>query len=254
MRKGVVLMKRDVRLMRHLSYGPATGKDILKNIFAREGSNDKTRRRVMMRRLVKLEEEGLIQRKICRMNKDYLYRLTREAAPIVAEQAGLELTSIWVSFKDENMEHDLHVAKLARKIVQEAAESPFFHLRYIAMECEMRRFKKITRGEYFPDFSFSLQADGHPCTFDVEVDLGTISRNDFMGKMRYFSNKILVVTTREKRLGLLLNYIRHSCMSKAIYLTTLQEFYKETLVDCRWMTRTREDAVTLAGYFGVNTP
>lgn len=246
MRKGIVLTKRDVKLMRHLSFGPSTGKNILMNIFDKEGADSRTRRRVMMRRLVKLEQEGLIARKVSHMYRDYAYTLTKDAVPIVAEQLGVELTSVWASFNDKNIDHDLHVARTARRIVREAEEKHLYELLFLVLECELRRRSRVFKGIYYPDLTFGLQGTGSKKSFDLEVDFGTVTRNDFLGKIRYFEKNILVVTSNEKRLDLLLWYVKDACISKPVYLTTFEELYGETLLTCSWATNFTNELIPLA--------
>jgi hypothetical protein len=246
MRKGIVLTKRDVQLMRHLSFGPATGKSIFINIFDKEGAATRTRRRVMMRRLVKLEEEGLIARKVSHTYRDYAYTLTKDAAPIVAGQFGVELTSVWASFNDKHIDHDLHVAGIARRLVRESEEKHLYELLFLVLECELRRRRKVFKGIYFPDLTFGLQGTGSKKSFDLEVDFGTVTRNDFLGKIRYFEKNILVVTSNEKRLDLLLWYVKDACISKPVYLTTLKEFYDNTLITCSWATSFTNAPISLS--------
>ncbi len=247
MRKGIVLTKRDVQLMRHLSFGPATGKSIFINIFDKEGAATRTRRRVMMRRLVKLEKEGLIVRKVSHTYRDYAYTLTKDAAPIVAGQFGVELTSVWASFNDKHIDHDLHVAGIARRLVRESEEKHLYELLSLVLECELRRRSRASKGVYFPDLTFGLlNASERRISFDLEVDFGTVTRNDFLGKIRYVEKNILVVTSNEKRLDLLLWYVKNACISKPVYLTTLKEFYDNTLITCSWATSFTNAPISLS--------
>lgn len=246
MRKGIVLTKRDVELMRYLSYGPATGKSILNYFFDKEGASSKTRRRVMMRRLVKLEGEELIARKVSHTYRDYAYTLTKDAAPIVAERFGVELTGVWSSFNDKNIDHDLHVGGIARRLVRESKEKNLYELLFLILEYELRRRSRVSKGVYFPDLTFGLlDSSDRKISFDLEVDFGTVTRNDFIGKLRYFEKNILVVTSNEKRLDLLLWYVKSASIGKPVYLTTLKEFYGNTLITCSWATSFTKSPISL---------
>lgn len=236
MRKGLMMTPRDMLLLEHLSLGPATGKSILINIFDAEGSNRKTRERVMLRRLAKHMTEGLIKSTVCPTFKDQIYFLARKAAPIVAARYGWEISHIWVNFNANTVEHDLIAAGCGRKIIMEAGKKKLFELSFIVPECGLKSGNRLKKGVYYPDLLFGIKGAAGTKTFSLEVDCGSISRRDFLGKINYFEGTPVVVTKTWKRLHLLLWYLQSEKIARPVYLTTVGNFIKSGFISCEWQS------------------
>jgi hypothetical protein len=80
------------------------------------------------------------------------------------------------------------------------------------------------------------------------MDCGTISRSDFLGKIAYFRDTILIVTRTLKRLELLLAYLKEEGISKPVYFVTYKELINSTFLSCKWRKNGYKEPVS----FGVN--
>ena len=245
MRKGTLLMDRDYRILRQLSYGYASSKNIFRNFFREENSNHATRERVMNRRMRKLERNSLVRSLTSPIFEDILYSLTDAGAALVAEKFGIEPTNIWVNFKEENALHDLRVSNAARKIIKESEELELFDLTSLELECCLRKGGRNKKGIFYPDIRFGVQRAEVPTIFQLEIDCGTVSRRDFLGKIDCFEAPILVVTSTETRLNLLMRYLSDEQIAKPVFLTLFEAFYRDTLPDCLWQTNVSKNQVKL---------
>jgi hypothetical protein len=241
------MMVRDLKILKHLSFGPATRKDLLRQFFSKEGKNDKTRERVMMRRLNKLEQAKLLSKKTSPMFTDSIYVLRKEAAHLVAARYGAEVTALWTGVSDKHLDHDLCTARVARKIVAESEDLDLYDLDRLSLECSLRSDNPVQKGVYYPDFEFTISGPTKPNIFSLEIDCGTISRRDFVGKMKYFRGTILVVATTTQRVDLLMWYLRASGITKPVYLAVHKEFMSKsnTLFTMQWYSHLADDQATL---------
>lgn len=236
MRKGLLMKDRDFQLLRHLSYGPVLSRSVLIHIFDTPNANKKTRQRVMTRRLAKHEQEGLIKTMTSNTIRDNIYCLTSKAAPLVSSKFGLELSNIWVNCNEKTVEHDIYVAACARKIYKEGVNDRIFDLASIMLECGLKTKGKLKRGTYCPDILFNIrEATGIKSIF-MEIDCGTISRADFIGKIRHFEGLIYILTNSVARLNLLIAYLMTEGVEKKVHLACLKDFYSNTLLSCPWHT------------------
>lgn len=247
MRKGLLLTQRDHELLRHLSLGPSTVGNIFKYFFNTADSNPKTRERVMQRRLRKLEQEDLIRSISSPIVSDRIYALTSHSASIVANDQGIELSNVWVNPNVKNIKHDLYVAGAAKKIYRESEELKLYKLTFLQFEYGLRRIEKLRKGVYLPDIIFAIQGldNKHILDFNLEVDCGTISRKDFLGKIKYFRDTPLVIINTQKRLSLLKSYLKAARIAKHVYLTTFEEFFYTALPECNWHTNFSENPIKL---------
>jgi len=245
MRKKFQMMVRDYKLLKCLSRGPATRRHIYEEIYAKKGSKKETRRRIMIRRLAKLERAGLIASTTCPTVADTIYYLLPQAAPIVASLYGMEVSYIPTNYNANTLQHDLFAAGCHRKIRKDAEDKKLYKLSYVIPECGLKKGSKLKRGVYFPDLLFAIKNGERTDTVYLEVDCGNISRLVFAGKMNYFSGTILVVTQTATRLALLLRYLAADGITKPVYLTTLKSFFAADLPACKWDTNFSKEKVSL---------
>jgi hypothetical protein len=198
----------------------------------------------MLRRLVKHEKEGLINSATCPTVSDTIYFLTKKGAPIVAAKYGMDITDIWVNFNNKTLEHDLIAAGCAKKIFKEAVEKNLFHLAHLIPECGLKT-EKLKKGVFYPDVFIGIRGAEKISAFDLEVDCGSISRKDFMGKINYFRDGILVVTKTSERLDLLLWYLRAGKVTKPVHLTTVKNFHSTDFLSCQWHSNISESPITI---------
>lgn len=241
MRKGILLGVRCLEILRHLSYGPATARSIFVHFFKKEGANPKTRWRVMARRLEKFEREGLIRGVLSLQHKDTIYVLRKAAVPLVASRYGIEPNNVWIRFKLENLDHDLHVAAIARKLVRSFEG----RLVFLDLECALRKDSKTRKGSYYPDIRLGVREETAIKIMAVEVDWGTVSKRDFLGKMNSFDGPILVIVPTRGRMELLMGYIETYRISKAVFITTSNDFFGYDFFEGPWRSNQAAGRVTL---------
>jgi hypothetical protein len=198
----------------------------------------------MLRRLFKHEQEGLINSATCPTVSDAIYFLTKKAAPIVAAKYGMDLSEIWVHFNEYTLEHDLLASGCAKKIIREADEKKLFDLSYLILECSLKK-DKLKKGGYYPDVLFGIKGAERDNMFNLEIDCGTISRKDFIGKISYFQDSVLVVTKTWKRLELLLWYLQVEQVSRPVYLTQFKNFLSKDLLTCMWHSNISKKTVSI---------
>ncbi|MBI5847223.1 MAG: hypothetical protein HZB31_04620 [Nitrospirae bacterium] len=247
MRKGLLMTGRDMTLLKHLSVGPTTRKSIFSNIFEVKESNKKTRERVMLRRLAKHELEGLIKSATCPNVKDTIYFLTKKAAPIVASHYGMELSNIWVNYSEKTIEHDLYTSGCAKKIIKEAEEKKMFKLNALVLECGLKN-GKLKKGVYFPDILFGIDGPGRLNIFYLEMDCGTVCRRDFIGKINYFKDRVLVITKTLARIDLLMWYLRAEKISGPVFFSTYKNFSDNSFLTCTWYSNSSKEPTVIKIY------
>jgi hypothetical protein len=251
MRKGILLTNRDCRVLYHLSKGPAAKSTIYRKFFRLDGSSQKTRERVTNRRLEKLENGGLVRSVIAPTFREPLYVLTKDAVAIVSSRFGLDTVNIWVNLNMQTIEHDACIAGTARMIEHEATEKNLYDVPYLALECFLKRQGKVAKGEYFPDLRFTITDSKKTIIFDLEGDCGSVSRKDFLGKMNFFPNNVLVLASTRKRLDLLLWYLNHSDVRKPVMLALFEDLFNNSLLDCQWhLPRTASRTTLRQRFFG----
>lgn len=245
MRAGLILKKRDLKVSIYLATGLETGKAIFNAYFAKGQVNIATRKRVMMRRLAKLVEADIIRTGVSPLIHGTLYYLSPKGAQFVASRTSWPLEGIWINFNSATAEHDLLCSRVAKLIVKEANEDGRYELNYLMIETELKSGAKLKKGVYFEDIIFGIQVQRNKIQFSLEGDCGTVSRKDFLGKIGYFSNTILVLTTTLERLNLLQQYLKQEGVSKHVYLATFDHFFNKGLLHCEWHTNFSDALITL---------
>src|SRR5208283_1273613 len=119
MRKGLILTDRDLNILDHLWYGPATDLNIFETFFQKKGGNIRTRERVMTKRLQKLESDGVIKSMVNLRVKRIIYVLDKKGGECVADTFGREVSNVWSHFPKNDIFHDFIVSGLARMVVNE---------------------------------------------------------------------------------------------------------------------------------------
>lgn len=201
----------------------------------------------MTRRLAKHEQAGLIKTAICTNVNDKIYFLTRKAASIAASHYGMELSNIWVNYSEKTIEHDLYTSGCAKKIIKEAQEKKLAKLNNLVLECGLKN-GRLKKGVYYPDILFGIDGPGRLNIFNLEMDCGTVCRRDFIGKIKYFNDRILVITKTVARIDLLLWYIRAEKISKQVYFSTYKNFSANSFLTCMWYSNFSKEPVTIKIY------
>ena len=238
MRKGLLLTRRDFDIFCFLVYGMATDHDIYRNFFFYDGGNEKTRRRVMVKRLRKLEAEGYIISKVNARINGVIYMLQKKGAQLAADELGRKVSNVWThGSKYSDMYHDLMTSELARMALWEIEKAEGFeNVFYINEHC-LKTGKAAQKGLCYPDFLLGIKTTDGEEKYAVEIDCGTVSQADFIAKMKSFGDTILVVTNTENRMNLLRGYCLRMYRSKAIYMNTYENIKKrEGFFKAKWFS------------------
>lgn len=236
MRKGLLLTQRDTDIICHLSYGLATDENIYRTFFLKEGGNTKTRRRVMVKRLHKLEAEDYILSKVNPRVKGVIYMLQKKGGQYAADQSGREVSNVWSYCpKDADIYHDLMVSELARMAVYEMAGSQVYGITFFLLE-HCLKTGKAKKGLCYPDFKIGLKTQVGERIYNVEIDCGTISRADFIAKMDSFDGIILLATNTKERMDLLRRYTVSLYHGKSIYINTFERIKREGFFKGKWFS------------------
>ena len=241
MRKGVSLTARDYEIFGHLRHGPATNQNIFKNFFDNDNENKKTRERVMLRRLKKLEKEKLIKVMYNPRIKSAIYVLDKVGAECVADKLGLEVSNIRCHFpKTADIFHDLIVSWIAKLIAKEIDELIQCDRSSILSETFLKKEKGGQRGVYYPDLKVRISNGTSIINYDIEIDCGNINKADFIGKIRTFEGTILIIVKTEARLNLLHRYLRAIGTGKAVCIALTEDIGRDGFFCCKWRTPTSE--------------
>jgi len=193
-----------------------------------------------------LENGGLVKRLTSPDWKETIYVLTQDGALKVAARHGYDINNVFYNVNPKNIEHDLIVSAVARKIKKEATQQKHYKLANIQLECAQRSAIKQQKGAYFSDLKVNLIGPTALNEFDIEVDRGTVSRRDIIGKILFFSGTVLVVTNTKLRLALILRYMEFENIEEKVYVITMEEFFKNALVDCQWHTNRSDNLEKLS--------
>jgi hypothetical protein len=242
MRKGVSLITRDYEIFGHLRHGPATIPNIFNNFFDNGNGNKKTRERVMIRRLRKLEKEKLIKAMYNPRIKSTIYVLDKAGAECVADKLGLEVSNVRSHFpKTADIFHELYVSGIAKVISKEIDEFVECDHSSILFEAFLKKENGGKRGVYYPDLKVRISTPSGIVNYDIEVDCGNISKADFFGKISSFESTILIVVKTEARLDLLHRYLRMIGTWKTVYITLVDNILgKDGFFHCKWRTPTSQ--------------
>lgn len=236
MRQGLVLTGRDLKILDHLWYGPATELSIFDAFFQNEGGNIKTRKRVMAKRLQKLEGDGIIKSTVNSRVKRTIYVLDKKGGEYVADSYGREISNVWSHFPKNDIFHDLVVSALAKTVVKEVDKIERYSIDSIVFERSLKVLKKPTKGYCYPDFRLGITSPSGQHIYDIEVDCGNISRADLNAKVNSFINVILLVTHKQARLELLCKYIMESQCRKAIFVCSYSEIVNNGFFTGEWFS------------------
>lgn len=146
MRKGLVLTTRDLKILDHLWYGPATQFTIFETFFQNADGNIKTRKRVMAKRLQKLEKDGIIKSTFNPRVGRTIYVLDKKGGECVADSYGREVSNVWSHFPRNDIFHDLVVSSLAKTIAKEIDKNKGYNIDSIVSSGHSRYLKNLRGG------------------------------------------------------------------------------------------------------------
>ncbi|MBF0557260.1 MAG: hypothetical protein HQL08_00615 [Nitrospirae bacterium] len=220
------ITERDYEILKHLSYGPSNILSIGKKFFLRRDAS-KEFSKYTWRRLLQLQNAGLIQCKKVDRHDSPIVVLQKAGAYEVALRYGLEIENIRCVFpKTIELMHDLMVASTMRKMVEEAEihnlyKIEYIHTEYFTRKVFGRQIKK--KGEkknvYFPDFRIRIVPyQGEAYTFDVEIDAASMGRSMVFDKISSFRNNVLLVVPNGERLRRIFQYLQNDMGRKQAIL------------------------------------
>lgn len=245
MRKGLMLTDRDLKILDHLSYGPATEVSLYETFFQTQDGNSKTRKRVMAKRLQKLESSGIIKSTVNPRVKRAIYILDKKGGEYVADNFGREVSNMWSHFPKNDIFHDLIVARVAKAVVGEIDKIEGYSIDFIIFERSLKVLHKSGKGFCYPDFQVGITSPNGQHRYDLEVDCGNISRSDLNAKLNSFSNIILLVTHKAARMELFYKYIIESHCRKAIFICSYEKIVRHGFLTGEWFSILADDWVTL---------
>jgi DNA-binding PadR family transcriptional regulator len=236
MRKGLILTGRDLKILEHLWYGPATDLNIFEAFFQKEDGNIKTRRRVMKKRLQKLESDGIIKSTVNPRIKRTIYVLDKKGGECVADASGREVSNVWSHFPKNDIFHDLIVSGVAKMVVKEVETIEGYSIDFLVFERSLKSLQKSRKGFCYPDFQMGIKTPNGQYVYDIEIDCGNISRADLIAKMNSFNNVILLVTHKDARMDLLYRYLMESHCNKAVYVCSFERIVKRGFFKGQWFS------------------
>lgn len=236
MRKGLILTARDLKILEHLWYGPATDLNIFQTFFAKEDGNIKTRKRIMAKRLQKMESAGIIKSTVHEMVNRTIYVLDKKGCEYVADLSGREVSNFWCHFPKNDIFHDLIVSGLAKIVAKEIDEIEGYSIDSLVFERQLKTLHKGRKGVCYPDFQICIKKPDCQCVYDVEIDCGNISRADLIAKMNSFRNVMLFITHKAARMELLYRYIIESHCGKAAYICSYERIVNQGFFKGRWFS------------------
>lgn len=245
MRKGLMLTDRDLKILDHLAYGPATEVSLYETFFQTQDGNSKTRKRVMAKRLQKLESSGIIKSTVNPRVKRTIYILDKNGGEYVADNFGREVSNVWSHFPKNDIFHDLIVAGVAKTVVKEIDKIEGCSIDFIIFERALKVLQKSRKGCCYPDFQMGITSPNDQRVYDLEVDCGNISRADLNSKINSFTNIILLVTHRGIRMELLYKYIMESHCRNAIFICSYEKIVRNGFFRGEWFSILADDWVTL---------
>jgi len=182
MRPGIVSNTRDYDILHWLYWGPAVVTNIFLKFFNADEKNKKTRWRVMLRRLQKMQDARLIEVVTDNRAHERIIVLALKGAELACKVFSLDIENAWLhAGKDQDYYHDLTTAILARRFVFNAPEDITVDLLFeFYLKKERQRRRPNVSGIGYPDFRVHLYRNNkEEKTFDVERDCSTIGRHAY---------------------------------------------------------------------------
>ncbi len=211
------ITERDYEILKHLSYGPSNVISIGKKYFPKQEAS-KEFSKYAWKRLLQLENAGLIQSKKVDRHDSPIVVLQKAGAYEVVLKYGFEIENIRYVFpKTIELMHELMVASTMRKMVEEAEvhnlyRIEYIHTEYYARKAFGRQIKKKgeRRRTFFPDFRIRIVPyKGEAYTFDVEIDAAGMGRSKVFEKISSFRNNVMLVVPNGERLRRIFQYLQN---------------------------------------------
>ncbi|HBR21603.1 MAG TPA: hypothetical protein DD713_03400 [Nitrospiraceae bacterium] len=237
MRRGLILNERDFQIFKHLAPGPATEGNIFRHFFDNGNGNTRTRKRIMLRRLKKLEKAKLIKSRYNPRVRNTIYVLDKHGAEYAADKFGLELSNIRCFFpRHADIFHDLMVSAVTKIAERDINEYIKFEYLSLYTETYIKKEHAGKKGIFYPDLRIRITNSEGSMNFDLEVDCGTISKAAFIGKIRTFQGIILIVVRTDARMKLLQRYLREIGPNKIVLITFIDNITADGFLHCKWLT------------------
>ncbi len=205
MRKGIMTNQRDYNILHQLNFGPTMVSEIFHKFFYKDKKHEKTRWRVMLRRLAKMESASLIKIIENHRSPERILILTRMGAELVCNVFSLEIKNAWThAGKDQDYYHDITMAEIARNFIFNCPVQMKVDLEFeFFLRKEQQRKKGNIKGLGYPDFRVYLyrenNSDEKEMIYDVERDCSTISLHAYEKKVSSSHYPLIVVTDTIQR-------------------------------------------------------
>jgi len=218
--------QRDHEILRWLFYGPAVVTNIFLKFFNADEKSKRTRWRVMLRRLQKMQKARLIDVVTDNRARERIIVLAPKGAELVCKVYSLDIENAWLhSGKDQDYYHDLTTAIIARRFVFNVPDdfTVDLHFEFFLKKERQRRIGNVS-GIGYPDFRVHLyRKNKEEKTFEVERDCSTVGRHAFEKKLRSSHSPLLVVTDTKKRANWLIKNAMSINAPRSVYVTLLKE-------------------------------
>ena len=229
MRKGIMTNERDYKILHYLYYGPAAVSYIFFIFFDTDEKHKKTRWRVMLRRLQKMQDANLIQ--IIEDNRadDRILILGKKGAELVCNVHSLEIENAWThAGKNSDFYHDLTTAQIARNFIFNAKDEIEVNLEFehFLKKVQQRKNGNIN-GLGYPDFRVHLgKKDNEEQIYDVERDCCTIGKHSFEKKLCSSQYPLLIVTDTMQRVKWIYMNARELQVSRRVFIVRIKQLPK----------------------------
>jgi hypothetical protein len=247
MRRGSMLTDLEKKILLYLLEGVTTDRELYKKFFYKANQKHKTRLEVKRRKLINMKKKGYIDYKHYKTHESCIVVITERGVDKIAENMNfLDIDSAWTHLPREgHVQHDLLVAKSARKLYRENEHITIYFEPFLRREFALTGKKR--REVYFPDFRLSFIKDNEYSeekSFNFEIVAGGITRKAFLGKIRSSTHHILFITKRAETAVFLYNYamklsragVINDQKIERIHFTFAEEFFEYNSATYEWLT------------------
>jgi hypothetical protein len=247
MRRGSKLTDLEKNILLYLVEGVTTARELYKKFFYRSNQKHKTRLEVKRRKLINMKKKGYIDFKYYKTHESCIVVITERGVDMLAENLNfLDIDSAWTHLPREgHVQHDLLVAKSARKLYRENEHIAIYFEPFLRREFALTGKKR--REIYFPDYRLSFISNDRYAeekSFNFEIVAGGVTRKAFLGKIRSSIYHILFITKRSETEVFLYNYamklnragVINDQKIERIHFTRAEEFFEYNSATYEWLT------------------
>ncbi len=230
--------QRDLAVMKALSAGPMTDKDIYREFFIKDDGK-LVSRQAFNKRMARLEGAQYIKKKIYHRLRNH------RVAVYVLDEAGISAVNLsWSIPRDQiraffpsgsSLFHEYHLARIIR-VIRWESDRKTYELDYMHDDRMLRRMNKRRKAVFYPDLKLGIiPKEKDPFDLNVEFDAGG-KRSEYywQNKIASWSQTTAVISNSTARLAKMAGLIASTTCFQRVGFAVIDDVIKCGLAGTDW--------------------